>query len=74
MKSCLDLVQHRVTPGHLDQLIMGPVLDQAPRLDRQDAIGVTHRGEAVRDNEDCAAGADLAHVALNDALALIVEG
>ena len=40
---------------------------------RDDAVGATHGGEAVRDNDDGAPLGDLDHVVLDDALAFVVE-
>src|SRR5260370_28435579 len=52
---------------------MGAVLNEAPTLDRDDAVGPTHCGKPVGDNENGAAFTDPAHVVLNDALALVIE-
>src|SRR5262249_30471614 len=63
-----------VTAVGADQLVVGPVLDQTPALDGDDAIGPAHRGEPVGNDQDGAAFGDLPHVLLDDALAFVVEG
>jgi hypothetical protein len=49
------------------------VLDEAAALDGDDAVGAAHGREAMGDDQHGAALRDLAHVLLDDALALIVE-
>ena len=52
---------------------MVAVLDEAAALDGDDAVGAAHGREAMGDDQHGAALRDLAHVLLDDALALIVE-
>src|SRR5262252_10283356 len=73
METCLQAMQRRVAATAPDQRVVGAVLDQPAALDRDDAIGGPHGGEPMRDDEDRAPPGDLAHVALDDALALRVE-
>jgi hypothetical protein len=49
------------------------VLDEAAALDGDDAVGAAHGREAMGDDQHGAALRDLAHVLLDDALALVVE-
>src|SRR5689334_17291703 len=73
METRLDLMQHGVAPCLLDQLVMRAVLDQPTGLDGDDPVGIANGRKAVSDDEDGAAGTDPAHVALDDALAFVVE-
>src|SRR5262245_18304615 len=74
MNSCLQAMQRCITAAGLDQRVMGSHLDQAPALERDDAIRRPHCRKPVRDDENRPPLGDLLHVLLNDALALIVEG
>src|SRR6202048_5288647 len=73
MDATLDAVEGGIAPTGSDQLVMRAVLDEAAALNGHDAIAGAHGREAVRDDEDGAALGDLAHVLLDDALALVVE-
>src|SRR3979490_463971 len=53
---------------------MGAVLDQAAALERDDAIRRPYGRKPVRDDQHRPSLGDLLHVALNDTLALIIEG
>src|SRR6202048_1373595 len=72
MDPTLHAVEGGIAPTGADQLVMRAVLDEAAALNGHDAIAGAHGREAVRDDEDGAALGDLAHVLLDDALALVV--
>src|SRR5216684_1118635 len=74
MDPSLQPMQRCIAAAGLDQRVMGAILDQAAALERDDAIGRPHGREPVRDDQNRSPFADLFHVLLNDALALIVEG
>src|ERR1700730_10610216 len=73
MDATLHAVEGGIAPTGSDQLVMRAVLDQAAALNGHDAVAGAHRREAVRDDEDRATLGDLAHVLLDDALALVIE-
>src|SRR5689334_11064388 len=73
MEACLQPVQRGIAATGLDQRLMSAVLDQPAALEGEDAIGGTHGGKAMRDDQHRAATRDLLHVLLDDALALIVQ-
>src|SRR4051795_4832308 len=73
MESGLHLVQRGVAPGPLDELVVRAVLDQPSAFDGDDAVGMAYRREPVRDDQHRPAGGNLAHVALDDVLALVVQ-
>src|ERR1700730_12639470 len=73
MDATLHAVEGGIAPTGSDQLVVRAVLDKAAALNGHDAIAGAHGREAVRDDEDGAALGDLAHVLLDDALALVVE-
>src|ERR1700730_5984865 len=73
MDATLHAVEGGIAPTGSDQLVMRAVLDEAAALNGHDAVAGAHRREAVRDDEDRATLGDLAHVLLDDALALVVE-
>ena len=52
MQPRLQLVEAGVAPGLFDQFVVGAVLDQSAALDRDDAVGMTHRGQAMGDDQD----------------------
>src|SRR5882757_9952124 len=74
MDACLQPMQRCIAAGGLDQRVVGPVLDQAAALERDDAIRRPHGREPVRNDQNRPPPGDLFHVLLDDALALIVEG
>ena len=49
-------------------------LDDLAAVDDDDAVGITHRRQAMGDDEHRAALADGPHVVLDDALRLVVQG
>src|SRR5579871_2146962 len=67
----LHPVQAGVASARSDQLLMGAVLNQAAAFDGDDAVGATHGGKTVGDNNDSAASGDRFHVFLNNALAFV---
>src|SRR6202045_2440288 len=69
----LQATQARITAAGSNQLVVGAILDKPAAVDGDDAVGHAHGGEPVRDDEHRAPFGDLAHVLLNDALALVVE-
>ena len=73
MDATLHAVEGGIAPTGSDQLVVRAVLDKPAALNGHDAVAGAHRREAVRDDEHRAALGDLAHVLLNDALALVVE-
>src|ERR1700736_600663 len=73
MDPTLPAVEGGIAAPGSDQLVMRPILDQAAALNGHDAVAGAHRREAVRDDEDRATLGDLAHVLLDDALALVIE-
>src|SRR4051812_3071911 len=50
METRLHLVKRGVAPGALDELVVRAVLDQPSAFDGDDAVGMPHRGEPVRDD------------------------
>ncbi len=52
MDAALQSVEGGVAPSPVNQLIVRTILDQAPMVQRQDAIGVANRRQAVGDNEN----------------------
>src|SRR5690348_8114647 len=73
MKVSLQEMELRVAAVRPNQLVMVTVLDDAARLERDNAVGGAHSGQAVRDDENGPACRDLLHVPLNGSFALIVE-
>lgn len=57
----------------MDQFLMRPVLDEAPAVDREDAVGTAYCRKAVSDHDGGAPLANAPHVVLDDPLALVVE-
>jgi hypothetical protein len=47
----LERVQPRVRAALCEQLVVPPVLDDAAAVEHQDAVGMLHRGQPVRDHE-----------------------
>src|SRR5207253_2188621 len=72
--ACLKQMEVCISPVRTNQFIVGAVLDDTAALDRDDAVGPPHRGKPVGDNENGAAFADPAHVVLDHALTLVVQG
>ncbi len=66
-------MKHGVATGFLHEFVVGPIFHEPPRFNRDDAIGVADRREPVRNDEHGPSSGNLAHVALNDVFALIVE-
>ncbi len=52
MDAALQSVEGGVAPSPVNQLIVRTILDQAPMVERQDAVGVANRRQAVGDNEN----------------------
>ena len=61
------------TVGTRQQLLVRAGFDDLAAAHADDAVAVAHCGETVGDDDDGAAAHDRAHVALDDALALVVE-
>ncbi len=57
-----------------DELLMLAIFDDDAILDRDDAVGAADRRKAMRDDDNGAALNDVAHVRLDDALGLVIEG
>src|SRR5689334_1044305 len=74
METSLQHVEFCVTAVGADQFVVTAVLDDASGLQRDDAIGSTHRRQAMGDDEDGTSGRDPLHVLLDGALALVIEG
>src|SRR5258706_6185068 len=73
MEARLSAMQHGIAPALPDEVVVTAILDDLAALDGDDAVGQTPRGEPVGDDQDRPAGTDLAHVLLDDSLALVVE-
>ena len=73
MRARLHVVEPRIAAAEPDQMVVRAVLDDAAVLERDDAVGLAHGRQPVRDDEDGAARRDALHVVLDDALALVVE-
>src|SRR6516165_5540028 len=69
----LQAVERSIAAAGSDQIVMGAVLNEAARVQSDDPISAAHGREPVRDDEDGAALGDLLHIALDDALAFIIE-
>jgi len=52
MDAALQSVEGGVAPSPVNQLIVRTILGQAPMVERQDAVGVANRRQAVGDNEN----------------------
>ena len=52
MDATLQSVEGGVAPSPANQLIVRTILDEAPMVEREDAIGVANRRQAVGDNEN----------------------
>ena len=52
MDAALQSVEDGVAPSPVNQLIVRTILDQAPMVERQDAVGVANGRQAVGDNEN----------------------
>src|SRR5260370_5448181 len=74
MDSTLHAVEAGIAPARPDQLVVRAVLDQSAAFDGHDAVAAAHGGKAVRDDEHGTTLRDLAHVLLDDTLALVIEG
>src|SRR5689334_14534691 len=55
MVTRLHAIEGGVAPAGAQQVVVLAVLDDAAALDRDDAVGERHRGEAVRDDQHGAA-------------------
>src|SRR3954454_23136981 len=73
MNAPLHAIEGRVTSAGPEQLFVRAVLDQATAIDGDNPVGRAHGRQAVSDDNDGPALGDIAHVLLNDALALEVE-
>jgi len=73
MHATLQTMERRVAPPGPCQVVVRAVLHQAAALDGDDAISPANWRKTVRDIEDGPVLSDLAHVLLNDALALVIE-
>src|SRR5262249_25472017 len=69
----LDAMQVGIAAAPGNQLLMGAVFDDRAVLDGEDAVGAAHGGEPVCDDQHGATLDDVAHVALDNALGLVVE-
>jgi hypothetical protein len=69
----LYLMQEGIAPRPLHQLVMSAILYNASALDRDDSIGMANGRKPMGDNENRSPLRNLAHVALDDVFALIVE-
>lgn len=74
MDAALQSVEDRVAPSLANELIVRTILDQAPMVERQDAIGVANRGQSVGDDENRTSFGNLPHILLDDPLAFVIEG
>src|SRR5947207_507944 len=73
INSRLQAVEHRILPAGAEQCVVSALLDDAPALDRDDAIGVAQGREPVGDDEHGAPVDDLLHVLLDLAFARVIE-
>src|SRR5947209_12109494 len=73
METRLHLVKRGVAPGPLDELVVRSVLDQSSAFDGDDAVGVAHGPHPVGDDQHRPARRNLAHLALGDVLALVLQ-
>src|SRR5690606_8670799 len=70
----LGLVESAVDGAAGEQLVVPTLLDDAPGVDDDDAVGMLHGGEAVRDHEGGAALRELLERLLDGSLGLSIEG
>jgi len=73
MDATLQSVERRVTPSPLNQFVVSAILDKAPMIKSEDAVGEANRGQAVGDDENRAPCHDLLHILLDDTFAFVVE-
>jgi hypothetical protein len=66
-------VQAVIEAAAREQFFMRALLDDAPVLQHDDAIGVAHRGEAMRDDEPGAPGERFLQSGLDRALGEAVD-
>src|SRR4051794_13156987 len=52
MEPRLHAMERGIAPAAADQLVVVAVLDDTAALDGDDAVGLAHRGKAVRDDDD----------------------
>ena len=69
----LQTIERRIATAPAYQLVVRTIFDQAPMIERQDAVGKANRRQAVGNDEHRAPLSDLRHVLLDDPLAFIVE-
>src|SRR5882724_4350157 len=74
MQPRLYLVKGGVTSRLIYQLVVGSIFDEPPGLDGDDAVGMPHGRQAMGDDQHRPPGGDFPHIALDDVLALVVEG
>src|SRR5882757_7631588 len=73
MEARLHLVKGGVASRPVHELVVSSVLDQPSAFDVDDAVGMAHRRQPMRDDQHRPAGGNLPHVALDDVLALVVQ-
>ena len=64
----------RVLTGIEVDILSDGGLDQTSAIDHADAVGALDRRQAVRDDQDCSPGADLAHVGHHRIFRFVVQG
>src|ERR1700720_3251439 len=69
----LQLGQPRIDAAFADKALMRSLLDQAPMVEHEDAVGADDGGKPVRNDEGGAAFHDLVERALHECLALRIE-
>ena len=69
----LDTPQAGVDATRCDQFIVAAMLNELTALENEDAVGVADGGEAVSDDDGCAADSDLFERALDEGLGLVVD-
>src|SRR3546814_13591443 len=66
-------MERGIAAAEPEQFVMRAALDDAPLVERQNAVALADCGEAVRDDQHGAAGGDRLQLALDDLLALGIE-
>ena len=74
MEPALEAIQRRVAPAGPDQFVVAAVLDEASAVDGDDAVGIAHGRQTVRDDDDGSPFGDMLHFLFDDVFALVIEG
>jgi hypothetical protein len=74
LAAVLEGVESGIVPTQVDEVIVTPLLHDPSLFDDDDAVGPSHRAEAVGDDEDGTPLGDSGHIVLDDAFRFVVQG